>query len=90
MTIGESVTLKLNATANRLRQEGEPVIHLGGGEPKSKAPREAVATACDLLETGEIRYAPADGIHALKTVFNLFVGFFWIRLRRNEKPAKCR
>jgi aspartate aminotransferase len=66
-TIGESVTLKLNATANRLRQDGEPVIHLGGGEPKSKAPREAVATACELLETGEIRYAPADGIHALKT-----------------------
>ena len=37
-TIKESVTLKLNETAALLREKGEPVIHLGGGEPKSKAP----------------------------------------------------
>ena len=33
-SICESPTLKLNETAARLRDKGEPVIHLGGGEPK--------------------------------------------------------
>jgi len=41
MSIGESVTLKLNAEAARMRADGEPVIHLGGGEPKSLAPASA-------------------------------------------------
>ncbi len=64
--IGESVTLKLNATVAVLRAKGEPVIHLGGGEPKSKAPREAIEAGTTLLETGEIRYAPASGTPAMK------------------------
>jgi hypothetical protein len=37
-SIGESATLKLNETAAILRAKGEPVIHLGGGEPKTKDP----------------------------------------------------
>ena len=37
-SIKESVTLKLNETAALLREKGEPVIHLGGGEPKSNCP----------------------------------------------------
>ena len=41
--IGASVTLKLNAEAARMRAAGDPVIHLGGGEPKSLAPKSAVA-----------------------------------------------
>ncbi|MFH1748117.1 MAG: pyridoxal phosphate-dependent aminotransferase [Planctomycetota bacterium] len=65
-SIGESVTLKLNQTAAALQQEGAPVIHLGGGEPKSKAPFEALIAMTGLLNTGEIRYAPASGIPALK------------------------
>jgi aspartate aminotransferase len=65
-TIGDSVTLKLNAKAAAIRNEGGPVIHLGGGEPKSKAPTEGLAKAADILETGEIRYGPASGIPALK------------------------
>lgn len=64
--IGESATLKLNAKATQLRARGEPVIHLGGGEPKSKAPADAITAAADLLDTGEIRYTPCDGISALK------------------------
>jgi len=64
--IKESVTLKLNETAALLREKGEPVIHLGGGEPKSKAPIDAVINCTALLHTGEIRYAPPDGIPALK------------------------
>lgn len=64
--IRESATLKLNETAALLREKGEPVIHLGGGEPKSKAPLDAVISCASLLNTGEIRYTPPDGIPALK------------------------
>ncbi|MGO8731747.1 MAG: pyridoxal phosphate-dependent aminotransferase [Terriglobia bacterium] len=65
-SIKESVTLKLNETAALLREKGEPVIHLGGGEPKSKAPIDAVINCASVLNTGEIRYTPPDGIPALK------------------------
>ncbi|MCO6438689.1 MAG: aminotransferase class I/II-fold pyridoxal phosphate-dependent enzyme [Phycisphaerae bacterium] len=65
-SIGQSATLKLNETAALLREKGEPVIHLGGGEPKSKPPMDAIVAAAALLGTGEIRYTPADGIPALK------------------------
>jgi aspartate aminotransferase len=58
--------LKLNETAARLRERGEPVIHLGGGEPKSKPPLDAVLNCSAQLNTGEVRYAPADGLPALK------------------------
>ena len=65
-SIRESATLKLNETAALLREKGEPVIHLGGGEPKSKAPIDAVISCTSLLNTGEIRYTPPDGIPAVK------------------------
>lgn len=65
-SISESVTLKLNETAALLREKGEPVIHLGGGEPKSRAPIDAIVSCTAVLNTGEIRYTPPDGIPALK------------------------
>jgi aspartate aminotransferase len=65
-SIKASPTLKLNEMAAKLREKGEPVIHLGGGEPKSKAPLDAVLNCATQLSTGEIRYAPADGLPALK------------------------
>jgi aspartate aminotransferase len=65
-SIAESPTLKLNETAALLREKGEPVIHLGGGEPKSRAPVDAIINCTALLNTGEVRYTPADGIPALK------------------------
>ena len=65
-TIGESATLKLNEVAAILREKGDPVIHLGGGEPKSKAPLDALVAAAGLLSSGEVRYTPPDGIPALK------------------------
>jgi len=65
-TIGESATLKLNETAAILKAKGDPVIHLGGGEPKGKAPLDAILSASALLNSGEIRYTPPDGIPALK------------------------
>ena len=65
-SIKESPTLRLNETAALLREKGEPVIHLGGGEPKSRAPIDAIINCTALLNTGEVRYTPADGIPALK------------------------
>jgi aspartate aminotransferase len=65
-SIKPSPTLKLNETAAKLREKGEPVIHLGGGEPKGKAPLDAVLNCANQLNTGEIRYAPADGLPAMK------------------------
>lgn len=65
-TIGDSVTLKLNAKAAAIRSQGGAVIHLGGGEPKSKAPDDALKKAEEVLRTGEIRYGPAAGIPELK------------------------
>ena len=65
-TISRSATLKLNETAAILRAKGDPVIHLGGGEPKGKAPLDAITASAALLNTSEVRYTPPDGIPALK------------------------
>src|SRR5664280_2011993 len=65
-SISESPTLKLNETAAMLKEKGEPVIHLGGGEPKSKAPIDAIVSCSALLRTGDVKYTPADGIPSLK------------------------
>ena len=82
-SIGESATLKLNETAALLRDKGEPVIHLGGGEPKSKAPVDALVSAAGLLNSGELRYAPADGIPALKQAIIRYTDDFY---RRKVEP----
>lgn len=79
-SIGQSATLKLNQTAAVLREKGEPVIHLGGGEPKSKAPLDALTTAASKLTTGEIRYTPVDGIPALKKAIIRYTEEFYGRL----------
>ncbi|MDX1613691.1 MAG: pyridoxal phosphate-dependent aminotransferase [Candidatus Promineifilaceae bacterium] len=65
-SIKESPTLKLNEAARLLRVKGEPVIHLGGGEPKNKAPITAVLSSAAKLRTGDIKYAPTDGLPSLK------------------------
>lgn len=78
-TISESVTLKLNQTAALLREKGEPVIHLGGGEPKSKPPLDALVAAAGMLNSGEIRYTPADGTTALKQAIIRYTQDFYQR-----------
>jgi len=65
-SIQESATLKLNQTFAILKAKGEPVIHLGGGEPKSKAPIDAITAITAHLNTGEVRYAPVDGTIEMK------------------------
>ncbi len=79
-SIAESATLKLNETAAILREKGEPVIHLGGGEPKSKAPIDALIAASGVINSGEVRYTPADGIPALKKAINRYMEQFYGRL----------
>ncbi len=65
-SIKQSATLRLNEIAAILKQKGEPLIHLGGGEPKSKAPIDAIVGAVSNVNTGETRYAPADGTREMK------------------------
>jgi aspartate aminotransferase len=64
--IKESPTLKMNAEARLLREKGEPVIHLGAGEPKNKAPITAILGAAAKLNTGDIKYTPTGGLPSLK------------------------
>jgi aspartate aminotransferase len=65
-SIAESPTLKLNEEARILRERGEPVVHLGIGEPKNKAPITAILSSAAKLSGGDIKYTPTDGIPALK------------------------
>ena len=63
--IAESPTLALNEKARLLREKGDPVIHLGAGEPKAKVPIDAILSATAKLSDAEIRYTPTEGIPSL-------------------------
>ncbi len=65
-SIGESATLKLNERAKLLADQGQPVIHLGGGEPKNKVPITAVLSSAAKLTAGDVKYVPTDGTSSLK------------------------
>jgi len=65
-SIADSPTLRLNEEARLLREKGQPVIHLGIGEPKNKAPITAILAAAAKLNTGDIKYTPTDGLPSLK------------------------
>ncbi len=78
-SITESATLRLNELAAVLRAKGEPVIHLGGGEPKTKTPLDAILQAVSLINTAEVRYTPADGIPALKQAIIRYTEDFYNR-----------
>jgi aspartate aminotransferase len=78
-TISASPTLKLNEKAAILREKGDPVIHLGGGEPKSKVPMDAIISAVSNLNTAEVRYTPAEGIPALKKAIIRYTEEFYDR-----------
>ena len=64
--IAESPTIRLNEEARLLRARGEPVIHLGIGEPKNKIPIAAILSSAARLTAGDIKYTPADGLPSLK------------------------
>lgn len=50
--IAASPTLALNEKARLLRVKGEPVIHLGAGEPKNRAPIAGILGAAGILKEG--------------------------------------
>jgi aspartate aminotransferase len=64
--IVESPTLRLNEEARLLRERGEPVIHLGIGEPKNKTPISAILSSAAKLSQGDVKYCPSDGLPSLK------------------------
>ena len=65
-SIAESPTLRLNEEARLLRERGEPVIHLGIGEPKNKAPISAILSTASKITQGDVKYSPTDGLPSLK------------------------
>lgn len=77
--VRSSATLKLTAKFAVLKQQGEPVIHLGGGEPVSKAPADAIKEAVDLISTGEVRYSPVSGVPQLKNAIIDYTEKFYHR-----------
>ena len=78
-SIHPSPTLALNEKAAILREKGDPVIHLGGGEPKSRAPIDAILAVAGHLNSGEVRYTPPDGIPALKKAIIYYTEEFYNR-----------
>jgi aspartate aminotransferase len=64
--IVESPTLRLNEEARLLRERGEPVIHLGIGEPKNRTPITAILSSAAKLSQGDVKYCPSDGLPSLK------------------------
>jgi len=65
-SIPASPTIALNEEARLLRERGEPVIHLGIGEPKNKTPINAILSSAAKLSSGDVKYAPTDGNPSLK------------------------
>jgi aspartate aminotransferase len=65
-SIPASPTVALNEEARLLREKGEPVIHLGIGEPKNKTPISAILSSAAKLNSGDVKYTPTDGNPSLK------------------------
>lgn len=65
-SIATSPTLALNEEARVLREKGEPVINMGIGEPKNKAPIAAILNSAAKLSAGDVKYTPPDGTPSLK------------------------
>ncbi len=61
-----SATVKLNATAQALKQQGKPVIHMGVGEPQNQAPEAAIQAGVEALQKGYIKYTPTPGLPGLR------------------------
>jgi len=94
-SIAESPTLRLNEEAARLRDKGEAVVHLGAGEPKNKAPINAILSAAAKLNAGDVKYTPTDGLPSLKKAliryteeqYNKVVGYDNIIVSQGAKQA---
>ncbi len=65
-SIVESPTVSMNEEARLLRERGEPVIHLGVGEPKNKTPFQAILAGAARLTSGDVKYTPVEGTPSLR------------------------
>jgi len=64
--IAPSPTFALNEEARIMRERGEPVINMGIGEPKNKAPIAAILSSAARISDGDVKYTPPDGTPSLK------------------------
>jgi aspartate aminotransferase len=65
-TIEVSEILRIGAAANRLRQQGRPVILLGAGEPDFDTPDNVKRAAESAMRRGLTKYTALDGTAELK------------------------
>ncbi|MDD4004797.1 MAG: pyridoxal phosphate-dependent aminotransferase [Elusimicrobiaceae bacterium] len=61
-----SPTLALDAKAKQMKAAGEPVIHLGGGEPAGEMPPAAKSAALEKINSGLVKYTAVGGTPSLK------------------------
>jgi aspartate aminotransferase len=66
-SVSESATMKFNERATQLRSAGRPLVHLGVGEPKNKAPAAALEASSKKLTDGYVKYASVAGIPSLRS-----------------------
>ena len=64
--VAESATLKVGASAERLRRAGVKVVDLGAGEPDFNTPEHAKAAAVAAIGQNFTRYTAASGILELR------------------------
>ncbi len=83
-SIAESPTLALNEEARVLREKGEPVLNLGIGEPKNRAPLSAILSTASKVTSGNIKYTPPDGTPSLKKAIIQYTEENYGRLARPE------
>ncbi len=62
-----------------MKEKGEPVVHLGAGEPKNKAPASAIEKASAKLASGDIKYSSTDGTPSLKKAIISYTEQFYNR-----------
>ncbi len=75
----ESATLKINATVNRMKQEGQSVYNLTAGEPDFPPPEAAKKAVIEAVEKNLSKYTPTPGLLELRD---------WIAKKTNEvQPA---
>jgi len=61
-----SATLKITATAKKMKDEGCNVISFGAGEPDFDTPQYIKDAAIESLQNGDTKYTPASGLEELK------------------------
>lgn len=64
--VSSSITLKISAMAQKMRQEGRDIVGFGAGEPDFDTPEHIKNAAKQALDMGLTKYTPASGMIELK------------------------